>query len=62
MTGYVEPRFIRGNVIIFSENIFGVIFIDLQSLGIFERVTENLYCTHFEDVLQNSPDDVINRY
>ena len=62
MTGYVEPRFIRGNVIIFSENIFGVIFIDLQSLGIFERVTENLNCTHFEDVLQNSPDDVINRY
>ena len=60
--GYVEPRFIDGNVVIFSEDIFGVIFIDLQSLGIFERVQEPLYKAHFIDVLQKTPSDVLGKY
>ena len=58
-TDYTNPTFIKGNLIIFSENIFGVMFIDLQSLGIFERIVENLLCTNFMDILPETPTDLL---
>ena len=60
-TGYAEffadPRFIDGNLIIFSEDIFGVMFIESQVLSIFERVKESLCDTQFSNVLQKLPED-----
>ena len=60
-TGYAEffadPRFIDGNLIIFSEDIFGVMFIESQALSIFERVKESLCDTQFSNVLQKLPED-----
>ena len=62
-TGYIDPKFIQGNFIVFSEDTFGVIFIDLQSLGIFDRVQEPL-CnnSNFADVLQKLPEDILGQY
>ena len=62
-TGYIDPEFIQGNFIIFSEDTFGVIFIDLQSLGIFDRVQEPL-CnnSNFAEVLQKLPEDILGQY
>ena len=57
-TGFVDPRFIAGNIIIFSKNVFGVIFIDVQSFGIFERKNENLLGTTYREVLCKDPSDV----
>ena len=60
-TGYAEffadPRFIDGNLIIFSEDIFGVMYIESQALSIFERVKESLCDTQFSKVLQKLPED-----
>ena len=60
-TGYAEffadPRFIDGNLIIFSEDIFGIMFIESQVLSIFERVKESLCDTQFSNVLQKLPED-----
>ena len=60
--GYDNPRFIDGNLIVFSENTFGVIYIDLQCLAVFDRIEEELSKTHFSDVMQMSPQHVLGKY
>merc|ERR1711879_973540 len=37
-----EPQMIDGNLIKFSDDVFGVIFLELYSLALFRRVTEIL--------------------
>jgi len=38
--GFVRPSMIAGNFVVFTEDIFGVIFIDLRSISLFYRVSE----------------------
>ena len=54
---FKDTRFMDGNLIIFSEDIFGVMFIESQVLSIFERVKESLCDTQFSNVLQKLPED-----
>ena len=39
-TGFQNPKMINGNFIKFSEEIFGVIFLELHSLSLYKRVAE----------------------
>ena len=39
---FLHPTFIRAHVIVFSEDVFAVIFADLHSISMFCRVKENL--------------------
>ena len=56
---YENPEWIEGNLIIFSEDIFGVIFIaesyGFVALSIFHRVKENLSAIHYQDVFNDLP-------
>ena len=55
MTGFVGAQLIPGNMIIFSENTFGVIFMNLQCLSIYQRVKENLLGTQYCEVFHKDP-------
>ena len=44
---------IPAHVVIFDNDTFGVVFMDLGSLALYSRVKENLAATHFEDISQN---------
>ena len=52
MAMFQEPRYVDAHIIIFSENIFAVINIDLKSLKICHRVEERLDgAVNYEDFL-----------
>merc|ERR1711915_1151502 len=40
--GFLEPSFIPGNFILFSEDEFAVLFLDLSSISLFRRVDKQL--------------------
>jgi len=40
--GFANPEFIPGNFILFSEDYFGVIFLELRSISLYRRVTQEL--------------------
>ena len=37
--GFHDPRFIRGNFILFHEDCFAVLFLDIQSISLYRRVS-----------------------
>ena len=44
---------IPAHVVIFDNDTFGVLFLELGSLALYSRVKENLAATHFEDISQD---------
>ena len=62
---YQNPEWIDGNLVIFSEDIFGVIFMaeehGFNSLTIYHRVQEDLASVHYEDVFKDLPRAVISK-
>ena len=56
---YQSPEWIDGNLIIFSDDLFGVIFMaeshGFNSLTIYHRVKEDLSAVHYEDVFKDLP-------
>merc|ERR1712150_190342 len=58
---FQNPEWIDGNLVIFSEDMFGVIFMaeehGFNSLTIYHRVQENLSAVHYEDVFKDVPKD-----
>ena len=62
---YQNPEWIDGNLVIFSEDMFGVIFMaeehGFNSLTIYHRVQENLASVHYEDVFKELPRAVISK-
>jgi hypothetical protein len=38
--GYTDPEMIPGNFIMFNENLFAVLFLELNSLSLYVRVKE----------------------
>jgi len=40
--GFVNPEFIPGNLVLFSDDLFAIHFIDLHTMNIYRRVTEEL--------------------
>ena len=62
---FQNPEWIDGNIIIFSEDMFGAIFMaeeqGFNSLTIYHRVQENLSAVHFEDVFKGLPKTVISK-
>ena len=61
---FQNPEWIDGNLVIFSEDLFGVIFMaeehGFNSLTIYHRVQENLSAVHYEDVFKGIPKTVIS--
>ena len=61
---FQNPEWIDGNLVIFSEDMFGVIFMaeehGFNSLTIYHRVQENLSAVHYEDVFKGLPKTVIS--
>ena len=63
---YRSPEWIEGNLTIFSDDIFGVMFMaetyGFNALSIYHRVQENLSAVHFEDVFSGiSPIEFSNK-
>ena len=52
-TNYQQPSMIPAHVMIFDNDTFGVLFLELGSLALYSRVKENLAATHFEDISQD---------
>ena len=52
-TNYQQPSMIPAHVVIFDNDTFGVLFLELGSLALYSRVKENLAATHFEDISQD---------
>ena len=56
---YQNPEWIEGNLVIFSDDLFGVIFMaekhGFNSLTIYHRLNEDLSAVHYEDVFKNLP-------
>ena len=52
-TNYQQPSMIPAHVMIFDNDTFGVLFMDLGSLALYSRVKENLSAIHFDDILQD---------
>ena len=51
-TNYQQPSMIPAHVVIFDNDTFGVLFLEIGSLALYSRVKENLAATHFEDIFQ----------
>ena len=62
---FQNPEWIDGNLVIFSEDMFGVIFMaeehGFNSLTIYHRVQENLASVHYKDVFKDLPRAVISK-
>ena len=52
-TNYQQPSMIPAHIVIFDNDTFGVLFLELGSLALYSRVKENLAATHFEDISQD---------
>ena len=56
---YQNPEWIEGNLVIFSDDLFGVIFMaekhGFNSLTIYHRVQEDLSAVHYDDVFKDLP-------
>ena len=46
---FENPSMISAHIVIFDENNFGVLFLELRSMSLFSRVKENLCAVHFDD-------------
>jgi len=40
--GFVNPEFIPGNFVLFTDDFFGVLFLELRSISLYRRVTKEL--------------------
>jgi len=40
--GFSDPSFIRGNLVVFDDNMFAVIFLALSSVSLYRRITDEL--------------------
>ena len=47
---FENPSMISAHIVIFDENNFGVLFLELRSMSLFSRVKENLCAVHFDDI------------
>ena len=47
---FENPSMIPAHIVIFDENNFGVLFLELRSMSLFSRVEENLCAVHFDDI------------
>ena len=45
-----NPSMTPAHIVIFDENNFGVLFLELSSMSLFSRVKENLCAVHFDDI------------
>ena len=56
---YQNPEWIDGNLVIFSDDLFGVIFMaeahGFNSLTIYHRLKEDLSAVHYDDVFKDLP-------
>ena len=52
LTDFIESalEFISGHFVVFSEDIFGVLFLELRSFSMFHRVSENLHAINADDI------------
>ena len=48
--GFLNPSFINGHLVVFSEDIFLVIFMDIDSISFFHRIKVNIDAVNLHNV------------